>query len=109
MRVSSTHIAGIGVSGLEDTESSGATIDELAISAATKALLDAGITYNDIDQSIACSQDEHTRLRRSCLEVFGMKGAPICEADNHSGLFMAVQCIRSGQSNCALLVSVDQV
>lgn len=99
------HIAGVGVSTVSKSE----TLEDLAISAGTKALLDAGITYSDVDQSIACFLDDRDRIPRQTLEPFGREGAPVCEADNAAGIFMAVQSIRSGLCNCVLVLGLDRV
>lgn len=104
MHVSPAHIAGIGIS-----ERTDATLHELAVSAGTKALLDAGVTYRDVDQSVAAFLDEQLRIPRSCFNTFGIEGAPICAVDSHSALFTAVQFIRSRQTNCALVIGIDTV
>lgn len=103
MRISRAHIAGVGVA-----EAADATLLEPAIAAGTRALLDAGVTYSDLEQSIACFQDE-LRIPRQCFDAFGMEGAPCHEMSNSSGLFTAVQCIRSRQSNCVLVIGLDTV
>lgn len=105
MQISEAHIAGIGISEAKDDTN----LDGLAVSAGTKALLDAGITYRDVDQSIAGFLDEHLRVTRSCFDVYGQEGAPICEVDNRSALYTAVQCIMSRQRDCALIVGIDTV
>lgn len=107
MPSSTAHIVGVGISGPETNPS----LHECAITATTKALLDAGITYSNVDHSIACFDDTHERLRisRTTLESFGLEGSAVSEVDNHSGLFTAVQSIRSGQAECALVVGVDRV
>lgn len=99
------HIAGIGIAHISRSE----TLDDLAIAAGTKALLDAGVTYSSVDQSIACFLEDRYRIDRRCLSVFGMEGAPVCDVNNTAGLFTAVQYVRSGQSNCVLVVGIDQV
>ena len=103
MRISKAHIAGVGVA-----EAADASLLEPAIAAGTRALLDAGVTYSDLEQSIACFQDE-LRIPRQCFDAFGMEGAPCHEMSNSSGLFTAVQCIRSRQSNCILVIGLDTV
>ena len=101
MRISKGHIAGVGLS-----TDANATHHDLAVAAATKALLDAGATYSDVDTSIACFLD-NLRVPRSCFDMFGMQGAAVSEIDNRSGLLAAVQSVRSRQSNCALVVGFD--
>lgn len=101
----SAHIAGIGIASTSRNE----TLEDLVVGAGTKALLDAGITYSSIDQSIACFLDERERIPRRCFNIFGMEGAPTCEVDNATGLSTAVQYVRSGQSNCVLVIGLDRV
>ncbi|KAK3111055.1 hypothetical protein LTR53_014071 [Teratosphaeriaceae sp. CCFEE 6253] len=103
MSTSIAHIAGIGIS-----ERTDAPLESLAVSAATKALLDAGITYSEVDLSVAGSLNDHSRVSRSCFSTFGSEGAPILEVDNHSALFLATQCIRSRQHSCALVIGLDR-
>ncbi|KAK5739000.1 hypothetical protein LTR17_005518 [Elasticomyces elasticus] len=103
MHTSSVHIAGIGIS-----EQTDANLNELAVSAATKALLDAGIVFSAIDQGIAGFVDRELRVSRECFGVFGEEGAPIIEVDNHSAVFVAIQCIASRQANCVLVVGIDK-
>lgn len=105
MPASAVHIAGIGLS-----LSTKSDIDNLAISAGTKALLDAGITYGKVELGVACFLNEpNIRIPRSCFKAFGRQKACLSEIDGHSALFTEVQCIRSGQTDCALLVGVDSV
>lgn len=101
MRGSRAHIAGIGVSGSSPTE-----LRAHAIAAATKALLDAGVRYTDVDQSIVCF-DEKARIFPEWLSIFGTTGTAIAQVDNQSGLFTAAQFVRSGQRNCTLLIGTD--
>lgn len=99
------HIAGVGVS----TTSKSETLEDLSISAGTKALLDAGITYSNVDQSISCFLDDRDRIPRNSLEPFGREGAPVCQVDNSAGILTAAQSIRSGQCNCLLVIGLDRV
>lgn len=98
MHVSPVHIAGVGIS-IDKTIS-----ENLSVAAGTKALLDAGLTYSDIDLSVTCPQ-----IPRSCLRAFGRQGGSTIEVDNDSALVAAVQYIRSGTSQCALVLGFDQV
>ncbi|KAM3425275.1 hypothetical protein BST61_g7223 [Cercospora zeina] len=101
MRGSKVHIAGVAVAGGEDGD-----LREAAIAAATRAMLDAGITYTDVNQSILSFEDE-LRIPRRSLDTFGMEGAPVCEMNNGSALFAATQSVRSGQSDCTLVLGLD--
>lgn len=105
MAPSVAHIAGVGTASISRNK----TLEDLAIAAGTKALLDAGVTYSSVDQSIACFLDERDRIPRKGFNVLGMEGGPVSEVDNAAGLSTAVQHIRSGQSNCLLVIGLDKV
>jgi len=97
------HIAGIGISSGTQQD-----ISNLAVSAGAKALLDAGITYAKVRLSIACSLEEaRLSIPQECFKAFGRQKAPICAVDSQSALFTAVQCVRSGQIDCAMVVGLD--
>jgi 3-oxoacyl-[acyl-carrier-protein] synthase III len=104
MPASSAHLAGVGVSAGKDAD-----LETLAASAGTKALLDAGVTYSDVDHGLACFLDERARIPRSVFTTYGTEGAPVSEIDNHSGLLTAVQSVRGGHANCVLVIAIDRV
>ena len=101
MRVSSAHIAGVGSSQRN-------TVGKAAISAVTKALLDAGVTFSDVDLNNTGFL-ENERIPTSIFQIFGNEGAAIAQADSHSAFFTAAQSVRSRAANCALVVAVDSV
>jgi 3-oxoacyl-[acyl-carrier-protein] synthase III len=105
MSQSQAHIAGIGISPGTQHDFS-----NIAVSAGAKALLDAGITYAKIGLSVACSLDEaRLKIPQACFKAFGRQKAPVCVVDSQSALFTAVQCVRSGQIDCAMVVGLDMV
>jgi sterol carrier protein 2 len=105
MPVSRVHIAGIGLS-----FSSRQDLNDGAIDAGTRALLDAGITYAKAQLSVACSlEDSQASIPRECFKAFGRQKAPVCSMDSYSALHMLSQCVRTGQTDCAMLVGLDKV
>lgn len=68
-------------------------------------MLDAGLTYSDVDHGVACFLGEE-RVSRSVFTMFGTEGAPVSEVDNPSGLCKAVQSIRGGQATCVLVIGL---
>lgn len=102
------YIAGVGISHLKGRVS-GSNIRELTISAGTKALLDAGITYGEVKHSVACFLGDDLRVSKNVFESFGKTGTPITKVECHSGLFVGSQSIRSGNSDCVLVIGFDQV
>lgn len=105
MRTSQAHIAGVGLAVSRESNDS---LDKLAISAATKALLDAGVIYGEVDECLACF-DHDLRIPPSSFDTLGMQGAPICEVNNSFGLNAAAQSVWSRRANCSLVVGIDGV
>lgn len=102
------YIAGVGTCHLTAT-SSKASVHDIVISAATKALLDAGITYNEVKQNVACFLGRDLRVGRSSFDFFGKTGAPVTEIDCYSGLSGASHFVKSGDAECTLLIGFDRV
>ena len=102
------YVAGVGISYL-NTTTTDAALNELAISAGTKALLDAGITYGDVDLSLACFLDHTLKIPKACFNAFGKTGSPAAEVDCYSGFFGAAQYVGSGHAQCALMIGFDKV
>lgn len=105
MRISRAHIAGVGLATSKDDQDS---IDKLTVSATTKALLDAGVTYGNVDECVACFH-HGLRISPSAFDPLGQMGAPICEVNNSFGLSAAIQSIQSRRANCSLVVGLDGV
>ena len=108
MGPSPVYVVGVGVSylGISKTESA---LHDLAISAGTKALLDAGITYGDVDLSLACFLDDDLKIPKASFNSFGKTGTATAEVDSYSGFFGAAQYVGSGHAQCALMVGFDKV
>lgn len=76
---------------------------QLSLSAGTKALLDAGVSYDDVD---------HAFVDEGATEIpytFGKTGIPIQRAGTESGVYAAARLIGTGSAHCVLLIGVDQV
>jgi 3-oxoacyl-[acyl-carrier-protein] synthase III len=105
MSATQVHIAGVGISTSPPQD-----LNNSAIDAGTKALLDAGITYGKVQLSVACSLgDTQTRIPQACFKAFGRQKAPTGSMDSASALYMAAQCVRNGQIDCAMLIGLDTV
>jgi acetyl-CoA acetyltransferase len=104
-RDSAVYIAGVGLCPSQSSTS----INDIVLSAGTKALLDAGITYNDVNQSIACFLDRNLNVERKSFDTYGRTGTPVYKVDNYSGLHVAAQLVRSGSVDVCMVVGFDQV
>lgn len=87
---------------------------DLAVEAGVKALLDAGITYDEVDQGIGCYVFGDSTCAQRVFYTFGMTGIPIFNVNNYcssgsTGLWLANQAIKSGQANCVLVIGFDKM
>lgn len=101
------YIAGVGISYLQQSTSE-AAINDVAISAGTKALLDAGLTYNEVKHSVACFLGSDLRISKASFASYGKTGTPVSEVDCYSALFATSQCIKSGHPDCAMMIGFDK-
>ena len=87
---------------------------ELGFEAGIKALLDAQITYDDIDQGVACYCYGDSTCGQRVFYQFGMTGIPIYNVNNNcstgsTGLFMARSLIKGGQADCVIVIGFEKM
>ncbi|KAK3304121.1 thiolase-like protein [Chaetomium strumarium] len=87
---------------------------ELGYEAGIKALLDAQITYDDVEQGIACYCYGDSTCGQRVFYQFGMTGIPIYNVNNNcstgsTGLAMARNTIASGGADCVLVVGFEKM
>ncbi|KAK4228924.1 thiolase-like protein [Podospora fimiseda] len=87
---------------------------ELGYEAGIKALLDAQITYDDVDQGIACYCYGDSTCGQRVFYQFGMTQIPIINVNNNcstgsTGLAMARQLISAGGADCILVVGFEKM
>ncbi|KAK4655874.1 hypothetical protein QC762_306260 [Podospora pseudocomata] len=87
---------------------------ELGYEAGIKALLDAGITYDDVDNGVACFCYGDSTSGQRVFYQFGMTQIPIVNVNNNcstgsTGLYMGRTLIASGASDCALVVGWEKM
>lgn len=100
------YIAGVGAT----ISSDGSSTNDYIVSAVTKALLDAGVTYSDVDSTITGIVAEGgLKVPKSALDTFGKTGAPVSEVECYAAFHTASQFLKSGHSNCVLMVGFDKV
>jgi sterol carrier protein 2 len=91
-----------------------ATYVDLGREAATEALMDAGIGYDEVQQAFASYVLGDTCCGQRVLYQIGMTGIPIVNvndacASGSTALFLARQAILSGQADCVLAVGFEQM
>jgi sterol carrier protein 2 len=87
---------------------------DLAVEAGVKALLDAGITYDAVDQAIGSYVYGDSTCAQRAFYCLGMTGIPIFNVNNNcssgsTALYLANQAIRSGQVHCVLCLGFDKM
>ncbi|KAF4813231.1 Non-specific lipid-transfer protein [Colletotrichum siamense] len=87
---------------------------DLGVEAAVKALLDAGINYDQVDQGIGCYVFGDSTCAQRVFYGLGMTGIPIFNVNNYcssgsTGLWLANQAIMSGTADCVLVVGFDKM
>ncbi|KAL2116511.1 hypothetical protein VTJ04DRAFT_8679 [Mycothermus thermophilus] len=87
---------------------------ELGYEAGIKAMLDAHITYDDVDQGIACYCYGDSTCGQRVFYQFGMTQIPIYNVNNNcstgsTGLFMGRNMIASGAADCVLVVGFEKM
>jgi sterol carrier protein 2 len=76
--------------------------------AGVKAMLDAKITYDDVETGVACYCYGDTTSGQRIFYQFGMSGIPIYNTNNScatgsTGLALARTLIKNGAVDCALV------
>jgi len=87
---------------------------ELGFEAGVKAMLDAGINYDEVDQGVACYCYGDSTCGQRVFYQFGMTQIPIYNVNNNcstgsTGLYMARNMISHGAADCVLVVGFEKM
>lgn len=87
---------------------------ELGFEAGIKAMLDAQINYDDVDQGVACYCYGDSTCGQRVFYQFGMTQIPIYNVNNNcstgsTGLHMARNLISHGAADCILVVGFEKM
>lgn len=87
---------------------------ELGFEAGIKALLDARINYDDVDQGIACYCYGDSTCGQRVFYQFGMTQIPIVNVNNNcstgsTGLAMAREKVAYGAAECVMVVGFEKM
>ncbi|KAI1628889.1 sterol carrier protein 2 [Exophiala viscosa] len=87
---------------------------ELGFEAGVKAMLDAQINYDEVDQGVACYCYGDSTCGQRVFYQFGMTKIPIYNVNNNcstgsTGLNMARQAIAYGAADCVLVVGFEKM
>jgi len=108
-----TYVIGVGKTKYEKPRNR-IGYEELGLQAATKALLDAGINYDNVEQAFVgyCYGDSTCGQR--ALYQLGMTQIPILNVNNNcstgsSALYLASQAVASGSVECAMALGFEKM
>ncbi|PQE09574.1 nonspecific lipid-transfer protein [Rutstroemia sp. NJR-2017a WRK4] len=87
---------------------------ELGFEAGIKAMLDAQINYDDVDQGVACYCYGDSTCGQRVFYQFGMTQIPIYNVNNNcstgsTGLAMARNIVSHGGADCVLVVGFEKM
>jgi sterol carrier protein 2 len=87
---------------------------ELGYEAGIKALLDAQINYDDVDQAVACYCYGDSTCGQRVFYQFGMTKIPIYNVNNNcstgsTGLHIARNAIAHGAADCVMVVGFEKM
>lgn len=87
---------------------------ELGFEAGIKAMLDAQITYDDVEQGVACYCYGDSTCGQRVFYQFGLTQIPIYNVNNNcstgsTGLHMARTMIAHGAADCVLVVGFEKM
>ena len=87
---------------------------ELGFEAGVKAMLDAQINYDEVDQGVACYCYGDSTCGQRVFYQFGMTQIPIYNVNNNcstgsTGLNMARTTIANGGADCVLVIGFEKM
>jgi acetyl-CoA acetyltransferase len=109
-----TFVIGVGMTKFEKPGSREWDYPEMAHEAGTKALADAGIPYDRVEQAfVGYCYGESTSGQRAVYGL-GLTGIPVVNVNNNcstgsSALYMARQAVRGGLADCALALGFEKM
>src|SRR6266849_1698015 len=109
-----TFVVGVGMTKFEKPGGRDWDYPEMAREAGTKALEDAGIPYDAVEQAfVGYCYGESTSGQRAIYQL-GLTGIPVVNVNNNcstgsSALFLARQAVKGGLVDCALAVGFEKM
>lgn len=87
---------------------------EMGFEAGVKAMLDAQITYDDVEQGVACYVYGDSTCGQRVFYQFGLTKIPIYNVNNNcstgsSGLALARTMVSNGAADCVLVVGFEKM
>jgi len=109
-----TYVIGVGMTKFEKPQTKDWDYPDMAKEAGTKALEDAGIPYDKIEQAcVGYCYGESTSGQRAVYEL-GLTGIPVTNVNNNcstgsTALYMARQLVKGGLADCTLALGFEKM
>ncbi|WP_460364245.1 lipid-transfer protein [Actinocorallia lasiicapitis] len=109
-----TYVIGVGMTKFEKPGSREWDYPDMAREAGTKALADAGIPYDKVEQAVVgYVYGESTSGQRAVYEL-GLTGIPVMNVNNNcstgsTALYMARQLVKGGLADCVLALGFEKM
>jgi acetyl-CoA acyltransferase len=109
-----TFVIGVGMTKFEKPGARDWDYPDMAREAGTKALEDAGISYDAVEQAfVGYCYGDSTSGQRAVYQL-GLTGIPVVNVNNNcstgsSALFMARQAVKGGLAECALALGFEKM
>ncbi len=109
-----TFVIGVGMSKFDKPGTKEGDYPEWVLEAGSKALADAGIPYESIEQAYAGYCYGDSTYGQRAIYGLGLTGIPVVNVNNNcstgsSALFLARQAVKGGLVDCALAVGFEKM
>lgn len=109
-----TFVAGVGMTKFEKPGTKDGDYPDWAKEAGSKALADAGIAYEEVEQAFAGYCYGDSTYGQRALYMLGLTGIPVVNVNNNcatgsSALYLARQAVRGGQADCVMALGFEKM
>ena len=109
-----TFVIGVGMTRFEKPQSKDWEFPDMAREAGTKALADAGIAYDAVQQAYVGFVGARSTSGQRAVYELGMSGIPVVNVNNNcstgaTALFLARQAITGGTADCVLALGFEKM
>jgi acetyl-CoA acetyltransferase len=108
------YVVGVGMTKFEKPGSKAWDYPDMAKEAGTKALDDAGIPYNEVEQAVVGYVYGESTCGQRAVYQLGLTGIPVYNVNNNcstgsTALFMGKQLVEGGLSDCVLALGFEKM
>jgi acetyl-CoA acetyltransferase len=109
-----TFVIGVGMTKFEKPGTKEGDYPDWAKEAGEKALADAGVPYEDVEQAFAGYCYGDSTYGQRALYQLGLTGIPVVNVNNNcstgsSALFLARQAVKGGVADCAMALGFEKM